>query len=71
MILATIHFFNFSDLNCFAIKICVRDVICSAFRPIEFICLTKKIGNWNHSMNFKFFENFQVVPNVYVLILEY
>ena len=32
MILATIDFFNFSDFYCFAVKICVRDVICSAFR---------------------------------------
>ena len=34
MILATFDFFNFSDFYCFAVKICVRDVICSAIRSI-------------------------------------
>ena len=34
MILATIDFFNFSDFYCFGVKICVGDVICSAFRSI-------------------------------------
>ena len=35
MILVTIDFFNFSDFYCFAVIICVGDVICSVFRAIS------------------------------------
>ena len=49
MIFATILFFNFSDFYCFAVKICVREVIWSALEMnfltgiflIERMCLIK------------------------------
>ena len=39
IILATIEFFYFGDFYCFAVKICVRYVIYSAFRAIGLISL--------------------------------
>ena len=51
-----IDFFNdFSDFYCFAVKICVRDVI-SAVRSIAWLTSLKK-WLWTHLWNFKFYEH--------------
>ena len=41
MILATTDFFNFSEFYCFAVKICVLDVICSAVGLIALLTSLK------------------------------
>ena len=54
-----IDFFIFSDFYFIALKICVREVICSAFRSIAWLTSLRN-DFWTRLMSFKFYERLLV-----------
>ena len=58
MIFAANDFFNISDF-CFAVKICVHDVICCAFKSISWPTSLKN-NFWTHLVDFNFFLIYQL-----------